>query len=84
VINKLLAAGATITAYDPEAMENVKELLGDQISYADDQYKALAGADALIIATEWSVFRSPEFDKLKSGLKEKVILTGVIFMTLIK
>ncbi|MCF8460130.1 MAG: UDP-glucose/GDP-mannose dehydrogenase family protein [Flavobacteriales bacterium] len=76
VIDKLLAAGATITAYDPEAMENVKELLGDKISYADDQYKALTGADALIIATEWSVFRSPEFDKLKTGLKEKVIFDG--------
>jgi UDPglucose 6-dehydrogenase len=76
VIDKLLAAGATITAYDPEAIENVRELLGDKISYADDQYKALAGADALIIATEWSVFRSPEFDKLKTGLKEKVIFDG--------
>ncbi|MCF8464128.1 MAG: UDP-glucose/GDP-mannose dehydrogenase family protein [Flavobacteriales bacterium] len=76
VIDKLLAAGATVTAYDPEAMKNVKELLGDKISYADDQYKALAGADALIIATEWSVFRSPEFDKLKTGLKEKVIFDG--------
>ena len=76
VIDKLLAAGATVTAYDPEAMENVKKLLGDKISYANDQYAALAGADALIIATEWSVFRSPEFDKLKTGLKEKVIFDG--------
>ncbi len=76
VIDKLLAAGATITAYDPEAMENVKELLGDKISYAENQYDALSNADALIIATEWSVFRSPEFDKLKKGLKEKVIFDG--------
>nr|MBP9152699.1 UDP-glucose/GDP-mannose dehydrogenase family protein [Flavobacteriales bacterium] len=76
VIDKLLAAGATVTAYDPEAMENVKKLLGDKISYAENQYAALANADALIIATEWSVFRSPEFDKLKSGLKEKVIFDG--------
>ncbi len=76
VIDKLLAAGATITAYDPEAMENVKELLGDKISYATDQYEALKNADALIIATEWSVFRSPEFDRLESDLKEKVIFDG--------
>ena len=76
VIDKLLAAGATITAYDPEAMENVKELLGDKITYANNQYGALSNADALIIATEWSVFRSPDFDKLGSGLKEKVIFDG--------
>jgi len=76
VIDKLLAAGATITAYDPEAMANVKKLLGDKISYAENQYEALINADALIIATEWSVFRSPEFDKLKNSLKEKVIFDG--------
>lgn len=76
VIDKLIAAGATITAYDPEAMDNVKELLGDRISYADDQYAALENADALIIATEWSVFRSPDFGKLASGLKEKVVFDG--------
>ena len=76
VIDKLLDAGATITAYDPEAMANVKKLLGDKISYAENQYAALTNADALIIATEWSVFRSPEFDKLKNSLKEKVIFDG--------
>lgn len=76
VIDKLLAAGATITAYDPEAMNNVKAVLGDKISYADNQYDALSNADALIIATEWSVFRSPDFNKLGSGLKEKVIFDG--------
>jgi len=76
VIDKLIAAGATVTAYDPEAMDNVKELLGDKISYADNQYDALKNADALIIATEWSVFRSPDFGKLTSGLKDKVVFDG--------
>jgi UDPglucose 6-dehydrogenase len=57
-------------------MDNVKALLGDKIAFAEDQYEALKDADALIIATEWSVFRSPEFGKIESGLKEKVIFDG--------
>lgn len=76
VIDKLLASGATITAYDPEGMKNVKKLIGDKISYAEDQYSALDNADALIIATEWSVFRSPDFKIVASKLKEKVIFDG--------
>jgi UDPglucose 6-dehydrogenase len=76
VIDKLLAAGATVTAFDPEAMPNVKKLLGDKIVYANDQYEALKDADALIIATEWSAFRSPDFDIITSSLKEKVIFDG--------
>jgi UDPglucose 6-dehydrogenase len=76
VIDKLVAAGATITAFDPEGMPNVKGLIGDKISYADNQYDALKNADALIIATEWSVFRSPDFEKVAAGLKEKVVFDG--------
>ncbi len=76
VIDKLLAAGATITAFDPEAMPNVKKLLGDKIVFANDQYEALKDADALIIATEWSAFRSPDFDVITASLKEKVIFDG--------
>lgn len=76
VIDKLLEAGATVTAYDPEAMKNVKERLGNSISFAEDQYAALENADALIIATEWSVFRSPDFDVVADKLKEKVIFDG--------
>lgn len=76
VIDKLLAAGATITAYDPEATDNVKQLLGDKINYATNQYDALKDADALIIATEWSVFRAPDFDKMSEELNEKVIFDG--------
>ena len=58
IIDMLLGAGASISAYDPEAMENVKELLGDKISFCNDEYDALSGADALIIATEWALFLS--------------------------
>ncbi|MDP6908904.1 MAG: UDP-glucose/GDP-mannose dehydrogenase family protein [Flavobacteriales bacterium] len=76
IIDKLVDTGATITAFDPEAMENVKERLGDKINFSSDQYEALDGADALIIATEWSVFRSPDFDVLEDKLKEKVVFDG--------
>jgi UDPglucose 6-dehydrogenase len=76
VIDKLLAAGATVTAFDPEAMGNVKKLLGDKIGFSEEPYAALNGADALIIATEWALFRSPDFDKMTASLKDKVIFDG--------
>jgi len=75
-IQELLALGASIKAYDPEAMENVKTLLGNQITLVDDEYDALDGADALLIVTEWPIFRQPEFDKMASKLKNKVIFDG--------
>ena len=76
MINALLAEGATITAYDPEAMKNVKELLGDSIHFAGNQYDALKEADALLIATEWNEFRTPDFQKIIKHLKNKVIFDG--------
>jgi UDPglucose 6-dehydrogenase len=76
IIEELLAEGATLTAFDPEAMSNVKELLGDRIKYAGGQYDALKGADALIIATEWNEFRTPDFLKIVSTLKSKAIFDG--------
>jgi len=76
VIDYLLNNGATVTAFDPEAMENVKKEYNSKISFAENQYEALAGADALIICTEWNEFRTPEFEKIVSGLKEKVIFDG--------
>ena len=76
VIDELLKAGASVVAFDPEAMNNVKALLGDQISYAENQYEALKDADALLIVTEWSVFRTPDFDLLENLLKNKVIFDG--------
>lgn len=76
IIEELLKHGATITAYDPEAMENVKNLLGDKIKFAANPYEALEGADALLIATEWSVFRNPDFERMDQVLKNKVIFDG--------
>ena len=76
IIDALVAAGATVTAFDPEAMANVKKEIGDKVAYADSQYAALENADALIIATEWSEFRTPEFDKMSIILKNKVIFDG--------
>lgn len=76
VIDELLKEGASVTAFDPEAMNNVKALLGDKISYAENQYNALDGADALLIVTEWSVFRTPDFELLENQLKNKVIFDG--------
>jgi UDPglucose 6-dehydrogenase len=76
MIDALLKAGATITAFDPEAMNNVRKLLGDAIQYAPSQYETLTNADALIIATEWSEFRTPDFEMIESKLKGKVIFDG--------
>lgn len=76
VIDALIAEGATITAFDPEAMSNVKRAIGDKIEYAANQYAALENADALIIATEWSEFRTPDFEMIESRLKAKVIFDG--------
>ncbi len=76
LIKELTAAGASIVAYDPEAMPNVKKEIGDVISYAENQYETLENADALLIATEWSEFRTPDFIKIKSLLKKPVIFDG--------
>ena len=76
IIDALLSEGASVVAYDPEAIKNVRNQLGNAIGYADDQYSALEGADALIIATEWSEFRTPDFEKISSILKNKVIFDG--------
>ena len=75
-IEELLAAGAEITAFDPEAMDNVRGVLGDKIKYANDQYEALEGADALLICTEWQVFRTPKFELIKESLKSNAIFDG--------
>ena len=76
IIDDLVAAGAEITAFDPEAMKNVQQLIGDKIKYAADPYEALDRADALLIVTEWSLFRTPDFDQVTSLLKSKVIFDG--------
>ena len=76
MIEKLLDAGATVCAYDPEAMDNVKDRLGDRIDFAEDSYAALTGADALLICTEWQVFRTPDFDKMKGALNNPIVFDG--------
>ena len=72
----LLAEGARIKAYDPEAMKNVRAQIGDKIEYCVDEYHAAEQADAIFIMTEWPIFRTPDFDKISSVLKEKVIFDG--------
>jgi len=76
MIDALVAEGASVCAFDPEAMPNVKQLLGDKIDYAENQYDCLKDADALIIATEWNEFRTPNFLKIVTSLKTKVIFDG--------
>ncbi|HVS93752.1 MAG TPA: UDP-glucose/GDP-mannose dehydrogenase family protein [Mucilaginibacter sp.] len=76
VIDELLKAGANVAVFDPEAMNNVKALVGDKIGYGTDQYDVLENADALLIMTEWSAFRTPDFDQMAKLLKNKVIFDG--------
>jgi UDPglucose 6-dehydrogenase len=76
IIEELLKAGATVTAFDPEAMKNVRDVVGDKISFTENQYDALNNCDALIIATEWSEFRTPDFEKMTQRMKSKVIFDG--------
>jgi len=76
MINALLAEGASVATFDPEAMANVKQIMGDKIRFTETQNEALAGADALIIATEWSEFRTPDFNKISALLKNKAIFDG--------
>jgi len=76
IIDELVKQGATVTVFDPEGMENVKGIIGDKVKYAENQYDALLNADALLIATEWSVFRNPDFDRMEEKLANKVIFDG--------
>ena len=76
IINELLREGAQISAYDPEAMDNARAIFGDQITFASDPYDTLKDADALAIMTEWSVFRTPDFDQMKEIMKSQVIFDG--------
>lgn len=76
MIDALLTRGCKITAFDPEAMDNVKNKLGNKISFADNMYDAIKDADALLICTEWSIFRTPNFEKLKTSMNGNVIFDG--------
>jgi UDPglucose 6-dehydrogenase len=76
MIDSLLAQGATVSAFDPEAIPNVKAIYGDRVHFAENQYQALEGADALLIATEWNEFRTPDFLRIVQSLKNKAIFDG--------
>jgi UDPglucose 6-dehydrogenase len=76
IIDALLDLGADIIAYDPEAINNVKGLIGDKIKFAENSYDALKDVDALLIATEWSAFRNPDFDKMQQLMKSQIIFDG--------
>jgi UDPglucose 6-dehydrogenase len=76
MIDELLAQGAKVQAFDPEAMEHVRSIYGDKVTFVSSATKATENADALLIATEWTTFRSPDFDMLKDNLKDEVIFDG--------
>ncbi len=76
IIDELLECGAKISAFDPEAMDNIKAIYSDKINFGTNNYEVLEDADALLIATEWSVFRNPDFTRVSQLMKEKVIFDG--------
>jgi UDPglucose 6-dehydrogenase len=76
IIERLLAAGATVRAHDPEAIKEARKVFGDRIEYSHNQYDILAGADALAIITDWSEYRNPDFDRIKAALKSPIVVDG--------
>ncbi len=76
IVEKLLAMGASVRAYDPEAMETARRVFGDRITYCEHSYNTLEGADALAVVTEWNEFREPDFKKMKQLLKSPVVFDG--------
>lgn len=76
IIDELLKDGAEVSVFDPEAMGHVKKLKGETVNFGENQYDILQDADALMIVTEWSVFRTPDFDRMSSMMKSKVIFDG--------
>ncbi len=76
IIDELIQAGVEISAFDPEAMDNIKGIYSDKINYGSNEYEVLENADALLIATEWGVFKNPDFSRVTQLLKNKVIFDG--------
>jgi len=76
IIEELLKRGAKVKAYDPEGMANTKKIFGESIQFCDDQYEAIDHADALVIMTEWSEFRTPDFEIISTKLKSKIVFDG--------
>ncbi len=76
IVERLLEAGGSVAAHDPRALASARRVLGDRIDYCDDAYDALEGADALLTATEWMEYRSPDFDRIRAALKQPLIFDG--------
>jgi UDPglucose 6-dehydrogenase len=76
IIEELLANGAQVRAHDPEAIKEARKAFGDRISYSTNQYEILSGADALVIITDWSEYRNPDFERIMADLKEPLIVDG--------
>ena len=76
IMDELLEAGAKIKAFDPEAMDHIRDIYGDRIELTENQYQAIEGADALAIITEWSVFRTPDFNFMATQMNDSVIFDG--------
>jgi UDPglucose 6-dehydrogenase len=76
LIHGLLAAGASVQAYDPEAMKIARGIFGSKVTYADSSYAALSGADALALVTEWNEFREPDFTRMRKLMKTPVVFDG--------
>jgi UDPglucose 6-dehydrogenase len=76
LVEALLAAGATVQAHDPAAIETARHVLGDRVRYVEHAYDAVAGADALVIVTEWREYRNPDFARLKQALRRPLIVDG--------
>src|SRR4051812_40820315 len=76
IVEQLLADGAAITAYDPEAMEEAKKIFGSRIQFSSNNYGCVEGADALLIVTEWQAFRNPNFERIKSVMRQPVLFDG--------
>jgi UDPglucose 6-dehydrogenase len=76
IIERLLAAGASVRAHDPEAIKEARKVFGDRIEYSSNQYDILDGADALAVITDWNEYRNPDFERIKTALKTPVIVDG--------
>ena len=76
ILEKLIEAGADLTVYDPEAMDNIRGVIGDKVKYANKSMDALKDAEGLLICTEWAAFRNPNFNKMKSAMASPVIFDG--------
>jgi UDPglucose 6-dehydrogenase len=76
IIERLLAAGATVRAHDPEAINEAKKVFGDRVEYSHNQYDILVNADALVVITDWSEYRNPDFDRIKTALKNPLVVDG--------